>query len=92
MIKQISNGVKSKIIILSFILALGLVVNVSAQGLQQNSVSSVISINDKIYKKMGLQQSSISSVISAYRFYKDIDSISINVPTVVEIPFAVDFI
>lgn len=40
----------------------------------------------------GLQQSSISSVISAYRFYKDIDSISINVPTVVEIPFATDFI
>lgn len=40
----------------------------------------------------GLQQNSISSVISAYRFYKDIDNISINVPTVVENPFATDFI
>lgn len=39
-----------------------------------------------------LQQNSISSVISAYRFYKDIDNIPINVPTVVEIPFATDFI
>lgn len=39
-----------------------------------------------------LQQNSISSVISAYRSYKEIDSVSINVPTVVEIPFAVDFI
>lgn len=35
---------------------------------------------------------SISSVISAYRFYKDISSISIRVPTVVEIPFADEFI
>lgn len=39
-----------------------------------------------------LQQNSVSSVISAYRFYKDIDSILINVPTVIEIPFATNFI
>lgn len=62
---------KSKILILSIFLTFGFVIIASAQGLQQNS---------------------ISSVISAYRFYKDIDSISINVPTVVEIPFATDFI
>jgi len=62
---------KSKILILSLIITPGLVVIANAQG---------------------LQQSSISSVISAYRFYKDIYSISINVPTVVEIPFAADFI
>ena len=62
---------KSKILILSLILALGFVVTANAQGLQQNAVSSVI---------------------SAYRFYKDIAGISINVPTVVEIPFAADFI
>lgn len=37
-------------------------------------------------------QSSISSVISAYRFYKDIGNISINVPTVVEIPLVDEFI
>ncbi len=40
----------------------------------------------------GLSQSSISSVISAYRFYKDIDTISISVPTVAEIPFVDEFI
>ena len=40
----------------------------------------------------GLSQGSISSVISAYRFYKDISNISISVPTVVEIPFADEFI
>lgn len=39
-----------------------------------------------------LRQSSISPVISAYRFYKEIDNISINTPTVVEIPFAANFI
>jgi len=38
------------------------------------------------------QQGSISSVISAFRAYKDVDNISINVPTVVEVPFATDFI
>lgn len=32
------------------------------------------------------------SIISAYRFYKDINNISVKVPTVVEIPFAFDFI
>jgi len=62
---------KYKILILSVFLAFSFILTASAQG---------------------LQQSSISSVISAYRFYKDIDSISINVPTVVEIPFATDFI
>ncbi|PIU80865.1 MAG: hypothetical protein COS71_01155 [Candidatus Moranbacteria bacterium CG06_land_8_20_14_3_00_40_12] len=62
---------KSKIIILSLILTFGFIVTANAQGLQQNS---------------------ISSVINAYRFYKDIRSISIQVPTVVEIPFAADFI
>lgn len=39
-----------------------------------------------------LPQSSITSIINAYRFYKDIGNISIKVPTVVEIPFADDFI
>ncbi len=39
-----------------------------------------------------LPQNTTSSVINAYRFYKDIDSISIKVPTVVEIPFADEFI
>lgn len=62
---------KSKILILFIFLAFGFIVTVNAQGLPQNSTSSVI---------------------SAYRFYKDIDNISINVPTVVEIPFAADFI
>lgn len=62
---------KSKILILSIFLAFGFILTANAQGLQQNS---------------------ISSVIGAYRFYKDIDNISINVPTVVEIPFATDFI
>lgn len=38
------------------------------------------------------EQGLISSVISAFRVYKDVDNISINVPTVVEIPFAADFI
>lgn len=38
------------------------------------------------------QGSKISQVISAYRLYKDIDNISINVPTVVEVPFADEFI
>ncbi|MDO9399383.1 MAG: thrombospondin type 3 repeat-containing protein [bacterium] len=31
-------------------------------------------------------------IISAYRYYKDIENISINVPTVVEVPFANEFI
>ncbi|MFH1232799.1 MAG: thrombospondin type 3 repeat-containing protein [Patescibacteria group bacterium] len=39
-----------------------------------------------------LSQSSISSVISAFRSYKDVSNISINVPTVVEVPFLDDFI
>lgn len=39
-----------------------------------------------------MSQSSISSVISAYRFYKDIGSISIKAPTVIEVPFPADFI
>jgi len=38
------------------------------------------------------QQGVISSVISAFRMYKDIDNISINAPTVIELPFASDFI
>lgn len=62
---------KSKTLILSTLLVFSLIVTANAQGLQQNSVSSVI---------------------NAYRFYKDIDSISINVPTVVEVPFTTDFI
>ena len=40
----------------------------------------------------GLSQGSISSVISAYRFYKDISNITISAPTVIEIPFADEFI
>ncbi|MBI4994808.1 thrombospondin type 3 repeat-containing protein [Candidatus Peregrinibacteria bacterium] len=39
-----------------------------------------------------LYQGSISQVISAYRLYKDVNDISINVPTVVEVPFADEFI
>lgn len=39
-----------------------------------------------------LQQDSNYSVINAYRFFKDIDNIAIKVPTVVEVPFASDFI
>jgi len=62
---------KSKTLILSIFLAFCFIVTTNAQGLEQNS---------------------ISSVISAYRFYKDIDNILINVPTVVEIPFATNFI
>lgn len=38
------------------------------------------------------QQRSIASVIGAYRYYKDIDNLSINVPTVVEVSFANEFI
>lgn len=40
----------------------------------------------------GLSQNSTSPVISAYRFYKDVDIFSINVPTVVEVPFSDEFI
>lgn len=40
----------------------------------------------------GLSQSSISPVISAHRFYKDVGNISISVPTIVEVPFADEFI
>lgn len=40
----------------------------------------------------GMAQNSTSSATNAYRFYKDIDNISIKVPTVVEIPFADEFI
>lgn len=36
-------------------------------------------------------QNLISPVISAYRFYKDVGSVSISVPTVVEVPFADEF-
>jgi len=49
---------------------------VSAQELDQNSSSPISGI----------------SADSAYRFYKDIDYISINVPTVVEFPFSGEFI
>jgi hypothetical protein len=38
------------------------------------------------------QQGVISSVISAFRAHKDVDNISINAPTVIEVPFAADFI
>lgn len=38
------------------------------------------------------QQNSATSIISAYRSYKDIDTPQINVPTVVEVSFASDFI
>ncbi len=40
----------------------------------------------------GASQNPISSVISAYRLYKDIGSLSINVPTVAEVPFGDEFI
>src|SRR3989344_3614497 len=39
-----------------------------------------------------LSQDSISSVTSAYRFYKDVDAISVVVPTVAEVAFADEFI
>jgi hypothetical protein len=39
-----------------------------------------------------LVQDKNSSATNAYRFYKDIDNISIKVPTVVEVPFVNDFI
>lgn len=45
-----------------------------------------------ITSAQGLQQSSISQIIGAYRFYKDIGNISINVPTIVEVPFTDEFI
>lgn len=37
-------------------------------------------------------QDSVSTIINAYRFYKDIDRILINVPTVVEVPLGDEFI
>jgi len=40
----------------------------------------------------GLPQGSIYPIISAYRFYKDTGNISVTVPTVVEVPFADEFI
>jgi hypothetical protein len=40
----------------------------------------------------GFETDSISTVAGAYRFYKDVDNISINVPTVVELPFEGDLI
>ncbi len=40
----------------------------------------------------GLTQNSTPQAISAYRFYKDVDGLSVNVPTVVEIPFFEEFI
>lgn len=39
-----------------------------------------------------VSQDQNSSATNAYRFYKEIDNISIKVPTVVEVPFANDFI
>lgn len=62
---------KIKILILSIFLIFGFIITGNAQGLEQNS---------------------ISSVISSYRSYKDTENISINVPTVVEVSFADDFI
>lgn len=38
------------------------------------------------------QQNLNSSLINAYRFYKDVDNLAINVPTVVEVPLATEFI
>jgi hypothetical protein len=40
----------------------------------------------------GAVQSTTSSATNAYRFYKDVDNISIKVPTVVVVPFADEFI
>ncbi|MEK7130261.1 MAG: thrombospondin type 3 repeat-containing protein [Patescibacteria group bacterium] len=40
----------------------------------------------------GLYQDSTSQVIGAYRFYKDINNISISVPTVIEVPINDEFI
>ncbi|MBM2817942.1 MAG: hypothetical protein HW401_532 [Parcubacteria group bacterium] len=53
---------------------------------------SVFGITLGMASAQDLPQSSISLVVSAYRFYKDIGSISINAPTVVEVPFPADFI
>ena len=38
------------------------------------------------------QQNLILSLTNAYRFYKDVDNLAINVPTVVEVPLATEFI
>lgn len=38
------------------------------------------------------QQGVISSVVNAFRTYKDVENVSINTPTVIEVPFAADFI
>ncbi len=40
----------------------------------------------------GVSQGSIDPVVSAYRLYKDADTLSISAPTVIEIPFADEFI
>lgn len=61
-----------------YISALGIILTANAQALPQYET--------------GLPQNSISSVISAYRFYKDINNVSINAPTTIEIPFAEKFI
>ena len=39
-----------------------------------------------------MTQDSIFNVINAYRYFKEVDNLSINVPTVVEVPFADEFI
>lgn len=45
-----------------------------------------------VAEKKDLQQDPNASIKNAYRAYKDVDNISIKVPTVVEIPFVNDFI
>lgn len=45
-----------------------------------------------VAEAQSLKQKSVSSVASAYRFYKEINNLSIIVPTVVEVNFATDFI
>ena len=45
-----------------------------------------------VYAQDPPSEESVSGVISAFRFYKDVGSVSITVPTVVELPFGTEFI
>lgn len=85
-INKISEDIKSKSInSLILILVLGFAVTANAQEFPQNPIS------DKNTDPVAFTSKNMK-IISAYRFYKDIDNISIKVPTVVEVPFTTDSI
>ncbi len=44
-----------------------------------------------IINAQGISPDTTASITSAFRFYKDFDNLSVKVPTVVEIPFGVDY-